>query len=96
MSAAKGPTPQGVVTARPVRRLTLEDVRAKAQHVQDTATRDVNDIVKQIETNKMMYVIVGVAVAASVAYYLGSKAGAKAGAKSAAKRLAKQPPVARG
>lgn len=69
MTAAKATTP-----AAPVRRITIEDVRAKAEHVQDLAQAEVKRVTEADRTKMLIYAAVGVAVLVGVAYYAGSRA----------------------
>lgn len=74
-------------------KLTLDDVRRKAEHVQQAAQDDVKEVSDRVLSNGttrlVMYAAVGVVVAVGVAYYMGSR-GAK---RATAKALAAAPPV---
>jgi hypothetical protein len=76
-AAKKGDQPKGVVT--PERKITIDDIRARAERVQKVAKDDVQEAARQVtsldQTRMVLYAAVGVAVVAGLAYYMGSKAG---------------------
>jgi hypothetical protein len=69
--------PKGVIA--PARKITVDDIRARAERVQRVAKDEVDRATRQItsmdQTRMILYAALGVAVVAGVAYYMGSQAG---------------------
>ncbi|MDA3936454.1 MAG: hypothetical protein PF636_06275 [Actinomycetota bacterium] len=54
-------------------RLTLDDLRHRAENVRDLARAEVTHVVKEESTKAIAVGAIAVLVAISVAYYLGSR-----------------------
>jgi hypothetical protein len=73
MSAQQAQPQTKTVVAQP-RKITLEDVRRKAEAVQETARDEVQHVVESEGTRILVIAAVGVAVLVGLAYYMGSRA----------------------
>lgn len=76
MSAQQAKPRTKTVVAQP-RKITLEDVRRKAEVVQETARDEVQHVVQSDGTRILVIAAVGVAVLVGLAYYMGSRAGGR-------------------
>ncbi len=54
-------------------RLTIDDLRHKAEGVRDLAKAEVTHVVKEESTKAIVVGVAAVLVAVSIAYYLGSR-----------------------
>lgn len=76
------PTAQPKPVAATPRKITLEDVRRRAERVQQTAKDDAMHTVREVAsldtTRMILFAVAGVVVVAGVAYYMGTRA-AKSG-----------------
>lgn len=61
------------------RKITVEDIRRKAERVQQVAQDDVQRLVREEQARGVIVAAVGVAVVVSLAYYLGTRAGRRPG-----------------
>jgi hypothetical protein len=68
---------QRTVVARP-KKLTVEDVRRKAERVEEIARDEVDHVLHLDQTKMLMYAAVGVAVVAGLAYFMGTRAARRA------------------
>ncbi len=73
-------TPQEI-TPQPVERITLDDLKNRAEKIKDIAVTDVKTATTQVletDATKTLLIVAGVVIAAaSIAYFLGSRAGGR-------------------
>ncbi|HEY3318143.1 MAG TPA: hypothetical protein VGK50_06955 [Coriobacteriia bacterium] len=74
MSAQPAGPKMKASTVQP-KKLTVEDIRRKAERIQEVARDDVQHVIRADRTRVVIYAAAGVAVAVGVAYYLGTRAG---------------------
>lgn len=73
MSAENARPQTKTVVAQP-KKITLEDVRRRAENVQQTAQDEVQHVLRAQQTRIVIVAAVGVAVAVGLAYYMGTRA----------------------